>query len=126
MRYKLTIQGRLKTYNDYILACRGNKYKGAAFKNNEQAICYGYILEQLQRLKINKRVWIDYHWYEPTRTRDKDNLSSWGRKVIQDALVKAGTLKNDGWSEIEGFSDYFYVDCDNPRIEIIITEIGDG
>lgn len=51
-----------------------------------------------------------------------DNISSFGRKVIQDALVKAGVLRNDGWKEIRGFSDRFAVDAENPRIEVEIEE----
>ena len=62
-------------------------------------------------------------WYEKNKKRDLDNISSFGRKVIQDALVDNGTLKNDGWENVVGFSDTFYIDKDNPRIEVIITEI---
>lgn len=55
---------------------------------------------------------------------DLDNISSFGRKVIQDALVKTKVLQNDGWSNIIGFCDSFSVDKDNPRIEIEIEEKG--
>lgn len=64
-----------------------------------------------------------YCWYEKNRRRDLDNISSFGRKVIQDALVKSGVLKNDGWKEIISFSDEFYVDPDNPRIEVEIEVV---
>lgn len=50
-----------------------------------------------------------------------DNISSFGRKVIQDALVTMGVLQNDGWKEITGFQDEFFVDKHNPRIEVEIT-----
>lgn len=63
-----------------------------------------------------------YKWFEKNRRRDLDNVSSFGRKVIQDALVQAHTLKNDGWNEITGFSDEFFVDAHNPRIEVEIEE----
>ena len=64
-----------------------------------------------------------YHWYEPNRRRDKDNVSSFGRKVIQDALVRAKILRNDGWNDIEGFQDEFEVDKRNPRIVVELTEV---
>ena len=51
-----------------------------------------------------------------------DNISSFGRKVIQDALVTSKVLKNDGWDEIKGYSDEFYVDSKHPRIEVLIEE----
>ena len=43
--------------------------------------------------------------------------------VTQDALVKAGTLKNDGWNQIGGYEDLFDVDKENPRIEIELIEM---
>lgn len=54
--------------------------------------------------------------------RDLDNISSFGRKVIQDALVNAAVLKGDGWKHVVGFSDRFEVDKENPRIEVRIIE----
>lgn len=67
---------------------------------------------------------LDEHtWYERDRRRDKDNISSFGRKVIQDGLVKAGVLANDGWAQIAGFSDEFHVDAKRPRVEIEIGEV---
>lgn len=64
-----------------------------------------------------------YTWYEANRRRDMDNVSAYGRKVIQDALVKAGTLPGDGWAHIAGFTDEFRVDRDDPRIEIEFMEV---
>ena len=80
-------------------------------------------LVQLKKLKIKKPVTMSYLWVEQDRRRDMDNVSSFGRKVIQDGLVKSGILRNDGWKEIKGFSDSFAVDQRNPRIEVTITEL---
>lgn len=74
-------------------------------------------------MRIEKPVFMEYLWIEPNRRRDKDNISSFGRKVIQDALVSAGVLKDDGWKHVVGFSDRFEVDKENPRIEVIIKEV---
>lgn len=52
-----------------------------------------------------------------------DNISGFAHKVIQDALVKAEILKNDGWQEITGYLDQFYCDPQNPRIEVAIVEV---
>ena len=65
---------------------------------------------------------MEYLWVEPNRRRDLDNISSFGRKVIQDALVDTGVLKDDGWKYVVGFSDKFDVDKKNPRIEVLIRE----
>ena len=66
-----------------------------------------------------------YHWYEPNHRRDLDNISSFGRKVIQDALVKARVLRNDGWKEIVGFEDRFYMDSKKPRVVVEILEVNE-
>lgn len=91
-------------------------------KKNENIVKCA-IYEQLGRLRIKGRVYMEYRWYEPNRRRDLDNISSFGRKVIQDALVETRVLENDGWKNIVGFSDEFYTDTENPRIEVVIEEV---
>lgn len=81
-----------------------------------------FIRSQLRGVRIKKPVTMLYTWYEPNRKRDLDNVSSYGRKVIQDALVHCGVLHNDGWKQILGFADRFYVDRKEPRIEVVILE----
>lgn len=124
MHYTLIIHGRLDNLNDYITACRTNQYKGAHLKAKNERKVQAEIYEQLGRLRITRPVRMRYRWYEKDRRRDLDNVSSFGRKVIQDALVQTHVLQNDGWKEITGFSDEFFVDADNPRIEIEIEEKG--
>lgn len=123
MEYLLVIPGRLDNLNDYISAERSNRYKGAKLKSdNEQAVIYA-IRNCLRGVKIDKPVFMEYLWVEKNRRRDLDNISSFGRKVIQDSLVNSHVLKNDGWKEIIGFSDSFDVDSGNPRIEVKIREV---
>lgn len=122
MKYLLIIHGKLSNLNDYINACRTNPYKGSKMKKENEAKVLQEIYSQLRRLRITRPVTMRYTWYEPNKRRDLDNISSFGRKVIQDALVAAKVLKNDGWNEIKGYSDEFYVDSKNPRIEVLIEE----
>lgn len=123
MRHMLIIHGRLDNLNDYIKACRTNQYKGAHLKAKNENKVQAEIYEQLGRLRITHPVRMSYRWYEKDRRRDLDNVSSFGRKVIQDALVETRVLRNDGWKEIIGFSDEFYVDKNHPRIEVEIEEV---
>lgn len=69
------------------------------------------------------RTRIRYHvlWVEENRRRDLDNVA-FGKKFIQDGLVKAGILHNDTHHEIAGFSDSFEYDPRNPRIVVTIEE----
>jgi len=68
--------------------------------------------------KVDSPVFLVYHFYEPNRRRDKDNISAFAHKVIQDALVHLKVIKNDGWNDIAGYIDLFDVDENNPRIEV--------
>lgn len=122
MKYLLIIHGRLDNLNDYIKALDTSRYKGSALKSENESKVLQEIYSQFGRLRIIKPVKMHYVWYEKDKRRDLDNVSSFGRKVIQDALVKSRVLQNDGWNEIKGFSDEFYVDSKNPRIEILIEE----
>lgn len=123
MEYLLVIHGRLCSLNEYIAAERSNKYKAAKMKHENESIVMIAIKQQLKNVKIEKPVYMEYTWVEKNKRRDLDNISSFGRKVIQDALVNAAVLKNDGWKQIVGFSDRFEVDRENPRVEVIIREV---
>lgn len=123
MEYQLVVPGKLHNLNDYISAERTNRYVGAQMKKADQDIIFHHARKQLRGVKIEKPVSMEYVWYEENRMRDKDNISSYGRKVIQDGLVRAHVLRGDGWSHIEGFSDRFEVDRESPRIEVIIREV---
>ena len=123
MEYLLIIPGRLDNLNDLIKAERTNRYKGSQIKVQNEKIVFYAIRECLNGVKIHKKVVMDYLWVEKNMRRDLDNVSSFGRKVIQDALVKCGVLENDGWQNISGFTDTFCVDSGNPHIEVLIREV---
>jgi Holliday junction resolvase RusA-like endonuclease len=117
-----TIYGRLDGLNEYILKCRGNRYAGANLKRKNEAIITTAIVKQIPTIQFKERVHITYKWYEGTKRRDLDNIA-FSKKFIQDALVDMCVLKGDGWRHIAGFTDEFYIDKDNPRIEVIIREV---
>lgn len=103
--------------NEYINAERTNRYKAAKLKKDTERM----IMLCTPMIKITKPVTIHYKWVEKDRRRDKDNIS-FAKKFVQDALVKKGVLKNDGWKEIVNSYDEFEVDPKNPRVEITIKE----
>lgn len=120
--YMLTIPGRLPGLNEYTTACRTNPQKGNRMKKDAQEAVMWHILAQMRRCKFERPVFLLFTFYEQDRRRDKDNVSSFARKVIQDALVKAGTLQDDGWDYVTGAVDRFYVDKENPRIVVEFIE----
>lgn len=123
MEYLLVIPGRLHNLNDLIAAERTNRHMGAKMKSDDESIVSVAIRQCMGLTVIQRPVYMEYRWVEPNRKRDLDNISSYGRKIIQDALVKTGVLKDDGWNEVVGFSDRFEVDKENPRIEVLVKEV---
>ena len=126
-QYKLTIPGVLPGLNEYIDAERGpkGKYKAAAMKKQAQNVIGYMIKTQLRGVRFTRPVVIHYLWIEPSRRRDKDNIA-FAKKFIQDSLVETGALQNDGWANIEHFTDDFAVDPKNPRVEVRIEELEGG
>lgn len=132
MKYELILDGIMPNLNDYLqgerIAIRKNgKFttKGNVLKQEYQRKVVTEVRRQLMGIHIEKPVEIKYTYFEPNKKRDLDNISAFAHKVIQDGLVKGGLLSNDGWKNIIGFSDDFYVDKENPRIEILIREVDD-
>lgn len=120
---KLTVWGQLPGMNEFIDANRRNYHAGAKMKKEAEYIVTVCARKTLGRWRASGPVFMRYVWIEPNMKRDKDNISGFGRKIIQDALVKAGYLKNDGWRNVVGFSDEFRVDKKEPRIEVEIEEV---
>lgn len=122
MNYKFTIRGTLPGLNELIEAERRNRFIGAKLKKQYEAVVMR-AARSLGNVEFEEPVYMVYHWYEKDRRRDKDNICAFGRKVIQDALVKARFLRNDGWKNIAGVEDRFYVDKDKPRVVVEILEV---
>ena len=121
-RHTFTIPGRLPCLNDYIKIERGGggRYGAARAKKEIQDMIQWAIKgSALRAMKLEGPVTIHYLWIEKDRRRDKDNIA-FAKKFVQDALVGAGVLENDGWRHVEGFTDSFAVDAKNPRVEVTI------
>jgi len=73
------------------------------------------IMWQIPKHEPFGKVKIHFTWIEPNMKRDKDN-SAFAKKFILDALVKKGILPNDGWENVEGFTDSFEIDKSNPGV----------
>ena len=108
--------------NNYLSECGRHPIKGGKLKKDYMMIACNAIRKQLPRVVILGRVRIHYRFYETSKKRDPSNVGSMAIKVIEDALQKCGVISNDGWANIAGYSQDFFVDKDNPRIEVTITE----
>ena len=119
----LVIKGELTDLNNYINIERGNKFAGANVKRAETERIW--VECKQQRIKLQEKgVFIVFQWYAKERRKDKDNVA-FAKKFILDGLVLAGVLKSDRWDFISGFLDVFYIDKDNPRVEVYFGEMPD-
>lgn len=113
---KITIPMRLASLNEYISAMNRNRFIGAKMKRDSMESIGWYI----KGLKTSNLPPYEVHitYYEPNKKRDLDNISAFARKVVMDSMQEVGVISNDGWKDVSGYVEKFYVDKENPRIEI--------
>lgn len=102
---RLVFPFALPTLNEYINAERTNRYMAAHIKKMTEQRLVFYIQSQT-RERFQEPVFIKYKWIRKEARHDKDNIA-FAKKFVQDALVKAGVIPNDGWKNIIGFTDEF-------------------
>ena len=112
---QLWIPYRMPGLNDYVDACRSNKYAGAVMAKKWKMMVSSIVGAKKQY----DRVYVDFLWVEQNKKRDPDNIV-FAKKFILDGLVDAGLIKKDGWAQISGFSDRWMVDKDNPGVRVTV------
>ncbi len=121
-----TIKGTLPSLNEYLASCRRHPQAGAAMKRKNDELVSWSIRAGLKRYKAKHPIIIHFVHFEPNKRRDKDNVNGFTRKTTLDALQKCGVIPNDGWADVENFTQDFYVEKLNPRIEVYIEEVKNG
>lgn len=122
---KVIIKGTFPTLNEYLAACGRNPKAGGRLKKKYMDIASWEIRSQMRDYVAKTPIIVHFVYYEPNMKRDKDNIAAYAQKVIFDSLQVCGILKNDGWKDVENFTHDYFVDKDNPRIEVYIEEIKD-
>lgn len=117
MEQTFEIPGRFVSLNEFYRMHRYEQHVTKEEHDGRVALCAKAAGIKPARGRITYHV----HWVEQNRKRDLDNVA-FGKKFVQDGLVKAGIIPNDTHHEIEGFSDSFGYDAKNPRIIVTIKE----
>lgn len=119
------ILAKLPSLNDYILACRSNRYKGAQFKRNVEDIIGWNIRQAIAKKMLHPTsdpLIVNFVWHEKTKRRDADNIAS-AKKYILDAMQRQGVIPNDSRKYIKGFTDAIIDDVeDYVEVELAPTE----
>lgn len=116
----LNIQGTMPGLNDYSDAERRHRQIAAKMKLEETNRVAWAAKTQLPVFTKMIRLTIIYR--EKNRKRDKDNIA-FAKKFILDGLKEAGRIPNDGWAWIDGWSEAFVVEPNDPGITVIINEV---
>ena len=102
---RVTIPMRLPSCNEYINACRSNRYVAAKLKKDVEAELQLY-LRKLPKFK--KPVTIKFIWVsKKDDRRDLDGIS-FAKKFILDAMQECERITNDNRQNVVGFADEFY------------------
>lgn len=123
MTYYFAISGRLDGMNDIIGMARNNKFGSAGQKKKQmQIVIDGAKKYGLSHIIIEKKVDVEFTFYEPNAMRDPDNISA-AMKFIFDALVNMGVLPDDNQKHIGRIVlNEIRVDKGNPHIEVRLEE----
>ena len=121
---KLIIPGELPTLNEIIALAKKGKGVYQPYNDVKQKFNTLIVYECKKQLKGIKfaRIFLNITWYYKNKKQDPDNIAV-GQKILLDGMVHAEIIENDGWKQIKGFSHNFEVDKENPRVEILISEV---
>ena len=109
------ISDRLPGLNEYINACRRNKYAGAKMKKDaDNLVCWFISMAHLE--PITEPIKLIFEWHIKKDKRDLDNIA-FAKKFILDALQETKILPNDNKKYVQGFTDNFFYDKEN---EIVV------
>lgn len=101
--YRAIIDMKLPSLNDYINACRNNRYAGAKLKKEVEDVIMWY-LNSMPRYE--QPIKIHFTWVEGNKKRDFDNIC-FAKKFILDAMQKCGKIPNDNHKYVRSFTDDF-------------------
>ncbi len=104
---KITLDGEYTDLNTYIKELNYNRYAGNDLKQFETSRVFMECKNQRVRRVKKYPVVVEFNWYCKNEKKDIDNVA-FSKKFILDGLVSAG------------FTDKFFIDKQQPRVEIII------
>lgn len=126
---KFRIDGRfwkencMPSLNDLLREAERHPMAYNKLKRQMEQIAISSIRRDLKGYKATKKIRLDIEWGEKNkgRKRDYDNIVGAGRKIINDALTKVGTIKDDSPDYLDyGFNTFVYTE--KPYIEVRIIE----
>jgi len=100
-----------------------NWYRNAhhMLSNKVKAHYHELVKQQIGNTKFDK-IKITYHIYAGRNGTDGHNIRAVMEKFICDGLVEAGCIKDDSIEFLKRDSSIYFIDKENPRIEVYIED----
>lgn len=117
----IVFKGQFYGLNEYIKAINSHRFSGAHVKTVEtQRVyleCRALNLPPIKHYPVT----VHFKWFSINSKKDIDNVA-FAKKFILDGLVLARVLTDDSRKYVAGFTDTFFIDKENPRVEVDIIE----
>lgn len=132
---KITVRGTyhgnrtFPSLNDYLTEIGRNPKAGGKMKADFIKVCISAIRRCLRGFKVERPpVVLHYRFYESKKGKRRDvmNIFAFADKVLEDALVDCGVMKDDNPDWVENTThEFFWIDPkDEPYFEVEIEERG--
>lgn len=93
-------------------------------KAHNDRLCEKYIKKDLKDVKIDRPIFVIYHFHCKDKKHDKTNIAYAFCKSFLDALQHCKVIKSDGWDFIENVRFTFEVNRNQtPYVEVEIHEV---
>lgn len=100
-----------------------NWYRNAHYLvSNKVKSHYHELVEEQIRSEKFKKIKLEYRVYVGRRNTDGHNIRAVIEKFFLDGMVEGGHLPDDSIDYVIGDSSFYFIDKENPRIEINIIE----
>ena len=110
--------------NDLLREAERHPKAYNTMKQQYQMLAVNAIRRDLRGFKAQCLVIPHYTFCEPKKgnKRDYDNIAAAGRKIINDALTKTGTIKDDSPKYL-GYGTNTFIYDDEPFIEVLLETV---
>ena len=120
LKRRVALHTVIPTANEMINIERRNKYLAAKLKATTERDLIREMIAFFTTTKHEETqypVHMTYTWHRKNRRTDPSNVA-WGTKYIEDALQRAGVLRNDGPREIASITHQYVYDADENYVEV--------
>ena len=119
IKRRVALHTVIPTANEMINKERRNKYLAAKLKATTERDLIRELIASLttKHEETQYPIHMTYTWHRKNKRTDPSNVA-WGTKYIEDALQRAGVLRNDGPREIASITHQYVYGADENYVEV--------